>query len=240
MANSFRNEFYRSPKTLSYIVIGLFASLILCAVAFVGLSLVMVAFPDATIDLGDEGTMHVGFGLIGLVSLLELFLRIGTVVFFLIWLHRAYSNLSPLRARNLEYTPGWAVGWWFIPFANLVKPYQVMSELYDASDPSFDPELNYLQVSPGTPATIGFWWGTFLAGNFVWRITDKLVDNAGNVSQYFPVGVAIASALTIVSGGLIILIVRDITQREEARYAKIAAADNFAPPSPAAYFSPNA
>jgi Domain of unknown function (DUF4328) len=33
-----------------------------------------------------------------------------TGIVFLMWIHRAYSNLPALGARNLETSPGWAVG----------------------------------------------------------------------------------------------------------------------------------
>ena len=35
------------------------------------------------------------------------------------WLYRAYYNLEIVKARGLVTTPGWAVGYHFIPFANL-------------------------------------------------------------------------------------------------------------------------
>src|SRR5438093_12382214 len=55
---------------------------------------------------------------------------------FLTWLQRAYRNLPALHATELRYTPGWAVGSWFIPLVNLFAPHQVVSELWKASDPS--------------------------------------------------------------------------------------------------------
>jgi hypothetical protein len=56
-------------------------------------------------------------------------------ILFLIWFHRAYKNLRPLGAVNLTYSPGWAVGGFFVPFLNLVRPFQVMREIWKASDP---------------------------------------------------------------------------------------------------------
>jgi hypothetical protein len=78
------------------------------------LSLGQLYFPYP-IDLGDGEVMSIWVILIGLFAFLQLPLYIFTVIFFLIWQHRSYKNLDPLRARNLEHTPGWAVGYWFIP-----------------------------------------------------------------------------------------------------------------------------
>lgn len=60
------------------------------------------------------------------------FLLVIAIV-WLIWQHRAQKNLEGLGATWLRFTPGWAVGWWFVPFANLVKPFQTMRELWKAS-----------------------------------------------------------------------------------------------------------
>jgi hypothetical protein len=52
------------------------------------------------------------------------------------WLHRAAANLPALGGSELRFTPGWAVGWWFVPLANLVLPVLIMTEIWRASDPS--------------------------------------------------------------------------------------------------------
>jgi len=54
----------------------------------------------------------------------------GTVICWLIWQHRAQANVwaipSPVKP---DITPGWAVGWWFVPVANLVMPFLAVREL---------------------------------------------------------------------------------------------------------------
>lgn len=233
MANSFRNDTYRSPKPFSYVVMVLLGGLALCSLFFVIMSIVMIAFPDARMDLGDGESLNIGFGLLGLAAILEIFLRILTIIFFLIWEYRSFNNLSALRARNLEYSPGWAVGWWFIPFANLVKPFQVIRELWNESDPNFDEETGFLYTSGGTPEIIGFWWAAFLLSGFAGRIADKLVDsNRGEPSQYFPVVFIVASVLQLAAAILAIMIVKGVTERQEQRFDKIAMTQNFQPPQP--------
>lgn len=54
----------------------------------------------------------------------------GTAICWLIWQHRAQANVwaipSPVKP---DTTPGWAVGWWFVPVANLVMPFLAVREL---------------------------------------------------------------------------------------------------------------
>ena len=46
---------------------------------------------------------------------------------------------TALGANNLKYTPKWAVGCFFVPFLNLVMPYQVVREIWKASNGGSEP-----------------------------------------------------------------------------------------------------
>jgi hypothetical protein len=56
------------------------------------------------------------------------FIVLGMV--FLTWVHRLSAQLHAQTEMDMAYSPGWAVGWFFVPFANLFKPFQVMNELW--------------------------------------------------------------------------------------------------------------
>lgn len=226
MADTFRNDSYRSSKTLSYIAIGLLGGLILCAVFFILSSFGMLLFPDSIIDLEDGEPMPVGFVIIGILALLRLPLFIATVVFFLIWEYRAFKNLSALKAENPEFSPGWAVGWWFIPFANLIKPFQAMRELWNESEPEKDTET-FISVSAGAPIFMAFWWGFWLLSNFAHQVANKFDD-----LQVFPIALIAASILEIIAAGLLIKIILGIVERQELRFKRVGNAPQSMPPQP--------
>src|SRR6185295_7113854 len=71
-----------------------------------------------------------------LVAWVVLFAVTGIV--WCVWQHRAQRNAIELAYGKLQFTPGWAVGWWFVPFANLVKPFQTVRELWKASHGGYD------------------------------------------------------------------------------------------------------
>jgi len=219
MANSFRVEFYKSAKVLSYFVIGIFVLIVGCLAIEILFSLALLKFPDSTIELDDGSSTPIFYLLIGLVGIVELLARIAAVVLLLIWEYRAFSNLSPLKARNLEFSPGWAVGWWFIPFMNLVKPYRVMKELWRGSDPDLDPQNGLLSSSPEAPSSLGFWWGLFLISNIFGRFADKTPDN--QITTVLPVVVVASCVAGIAAAAILISIVRDITKRQEERFARV-------------------
>lgn len=233
MANTFRNDAYRSSKIPSYIAIGLLGSLILCAILFILSSFGMLLYPDSTLDFEDGEPMPVALVFIGIIALLRIPLFITTIVFFLIWEYRAFNNLSALKARNLQFSPGWAVGWWFIPFANLIKPFQVMRELWNESDPEYDADFGFLSVSVGAPTIMGFWWAFWLLTNFADRVANRVEE-----SNFFPVALIVASILEIIAAGLIIKIILGIVERQELRFKRLGELPQFVPPQPPVFNQP--
>ena len=50
----------------------------------------------------------------------ELLAFIVALVLFLRWLHLSYCNLRALGTQGMRFTPGWAVGYWFVPVLNII------------------------------------------------------------------------------------------------------------------------
>lgn len=95
-----------------------------------------------------------------LLGLIRIIVLIGTAVCFLAWLYRAYKNLVGLSARESNYSPGWAVAWFFVPIYNLTRPFRIMRELWRSSDPF------YIEGELGkTPAQVIWWWALYLVSS---------------------------------------------------------------------------
>jgi heme/copper-type cytochrome/quinol oxidase subunit 2 len=60
-------------------------------------------------------------------------LGIIAVVFVCMWFYRAGQNVHLAGVKYLSYTPGWYVGWFFIPLVQLVMPFITTIELWKAS-----------------------------------------------------------------------------------------------------------
>jgi len=71
----------------------------------------------------------------GLIAGASLAVSVAIPVAFLMWIHRAYRNLPALGATRLDYTPAWAVGWFFVPFISMIRPYYVTAEIWRLSGP---------------------------------------------------------------------------------------------------------
>ena len=233
MTNQFGNDIYCSPKTLSLLAMGFLGGVLLCNVLFVLLSIGLLT-SDRKMSLVTGESVPLAFVLIGFVGVLHLLLFLASIVFFLIWEHRAFKNLSALRAQNVEFTPGWAVGWWFIPFANLLKPYQAISELWNESDPDFDPEGGFLSSAVGSPPIVGWWWAFFIISNILLSLTNMMA-NGGRPSEIgaaFAVVFLTATLVRSVDDFLVIKIIRNITARQELRFLNLGSLNNFGAPPP--------
>jgi hypothetical protein len=109
----------------------------------------------------EPDTLGASDELVLLWSGLSLPIEIATAVAFLVWLYRANDNLRAFRAeRSLEFTPSQAVTSFFIPFLNLVRPYAVVREVWEASDPAVAPPASVAE-SGGT-WLVKAWWGLFI------------------------------------------------------------------------------
>jgi hypothetical protein len=96
----------------------------------------------------------------GLVNIFFVTARLACNVAFICWFYRANSNLRALGDRNVDYSPGWTVGAWFIPIGNLFIPYQMMVEIWKGSDPkSVDPSRPMVRPSL---ALVRWWWAFFI------------------------------------------------------------------------------
>jgi hypothetical protein len=153
-------------------------------------------------------------------------LMIATWVVWLIWQHHATENLWARGYRDLRIRPGWAVGWWFIPFASWVMPCVAMLELDRRSTSDGTPR----QASP----LVGSWWGVYIGATLVvfigllFAVLGDLADLGRNADSHTTVFDLTATAhaaapwvlalglVTAVSAGLAIAVVRRITDAQTA------------------------
>jgi heme/copper-type cytochrome/quinol oxidase subunit 2 len=225
------SEGYRSLRGVSQMTIGALVASLICDLLFVLFGIGELSLPYSfTLDSGES--MSLWFLLIGLNGFLEIILLVLTAVFFLMWQYRAYKNLPALKIRNPEFTPGWTVGYWFIPILNLFRPFQIIRELWNESDPDFDPELGFLSHSLGAPTIISWWWAFWILSRIGGNISNTLANKESAIKDSsFALALIFTCVLSSAAAILAIQIVRSITQRQELRFEKLGT-DNYLPPPP--------
>src|SRR5687768_4168 len=139
---------------------------------------------------------------------------------FLSWLHRANRTTRSFGTAYMEFTPAWAVGWWFVPFANLIRPFQAVSEVWKTSSPRSTDATSWQAES--TPPLLYAWWTFWLLGNFVANAYLRLSIRSWNeptmddLLMMTRVGIG-SDVLSIVAGILAILVVVGINERQERK-----------------------
>ena len=64
-----------------------------------------------------------------IIGLIQIGLSVITGIIFLRWVYFSNFNSGSLGANGMKFTPGWSIGWYFVPFMNFYKPYQAMKEI---------------------------------------------------------------------------------------------------------------
>ena len=157
-----------------------------------------------------------------------------TGIMFVVWQYRHATNAQDLSYRVDGLKPGWAIGGWFVPIANLVLP---GLQIYGASRES-DPDL---PVPPGARRGRGsgivvLWAAVYGVGLVVDRVGaaaspdhDDYVS-AGDLERRLADAVtgdrivAVASALFVVAAILASVMVNRLTVRQDERAAASMAA----------------
>jgi len=153
-------------------------------------------------------------------------LSIATIVLWLIWQHRATSNLWAWGLRDLRITPGWSIAWWFIPIADLWMPFVAVRELDRRSRPADDARRNGTWVAG--------WWAAYVAGRYgvligaviaiarsfsaIWSQVDtgaaaQTID-LGPMLRAIAPWTVVAAFVTAVAAGLAIMVVRRIDEAQ--------------------------
>jgi hypothetical protein len=149
------------------------------------------------------------FGPLEIVSYLIVAVQ---VILLLIWFYRAYRNLQALGATELQFTPRWAIIWWFVPILNFWKPYQITVEIIKSSDPSIGSTNSSDRSSLLEPPLVLIWWIYVFIGM---AIAIGVALGSGPLAFRATVSGVNDSISTL----LAILLIREITKRQAKKIA---------------------
>lgn len=116
-------------------------------------------------------------------------------ILILKWIHRMNHNARQLGGEHMQFTPGWSIGYYFIPFVNLWKPYQAMVEIFNVSK-------NPNNWSNETESfMLGVWWFLWIVNNILGRLIFRWSQDAEEITAFINLNI-----LTQVSDVLDILL----------------------------------
>jgi hypothetical protein len=132
---------------------------------------------------------------------MTILLKFATYFAFGVWIYRAGNNLLAAGFADLAFTPASRIWWFAVPFANLVKPYQGMLELWNASHGESDYTIGH--------ALVGVWWALWLANGMLALI---VLRGAGPDSGTGPLWLQSAGDVAVAIVGL--ALIRRIAQAQ--------------------------
>lgn len=154
-------------------------------------------------------------GAAGLATLLTLVLGAVSYGVFIV---QAANNIRALGRVGMEYSPGWCIGWFFVPFANLVKPVRAFTEVWKASDPTVLGTTEWRHQGKGD-ARIGVWWGAWIISNLIGGAAGKIDDP----SLSSMVGL-LGSTVSAVAGVICCVLIYKLAARQNEAAAFLASA----------------
>ena len=225
---------YRPPFVSAHVRARIVKILLIVGGIVAVLLLLIEAVSLAIPPLGEEqepGDNPLGVAvalLMFLIAIPTIIIYIATVVFYAVWLYRAYANLSAFQSGPFDHSPGWAVGSFFVPFVNLVVPYRAVKEVWQKSVP---PEEAFLG-EPSPPAWFPLWWMFWIfatiAGNISFRVSFNENIDIGTATMVS----IVAGVLFIIASVLAYLVVDDIDKRQEETSRQLNLGKFTGPPPP--------
>jgi hypothetical protein len=155
-----------------------------------------------------------------LVAGLQALLLIVTGILFFVWTYRSYKNLSAFGTGGLRMTPGWVIGYFFVPFLNLVRPYQAFKEIWQASGVTAVDTGRWSWTSaPISPIVIA-WWLLWLLKGISDNIASRFPENYGDDIIYTRF-TEVSHVISIAAAICAIFVVKGITARQEAKWESL-------------------
>jgi hypothetical protein len=136
-----------------------------------------------------------------IIGLFQFSISIITIILFARWIYRANFNARQLGAQGMKFSPGWSVGYYFIPIMMLWKPYHAMSEIWQASkDPA-----SWTTVARGS--ILPWWWSFFLVSGMLGQASFRTSLRAKEVNELiWSTGLTITSDLVSIPAAIIAVV----------------------------------
>lgn len=169
-------------------------------------------------EMVDEAALVASDETTALVGQTQVALWLLTGLVYLAWFRRAHRNATALVG-PLRQSSGWAVGAWFVPVLNLVRPKQMHDDVWRASATAADASPEAWRDVPRS-RLVTAWWAAFLFAAFLGRMaalpaTEETAETLRSSSQTF----LAADLFGIVTALLAWRVVRTITARQDAQIA---------------------
>ncbi|MEW1872351.1 DUF4328 domain-containing protein [Streptomyces caelestis] len=116
-------------------------------------------------------------------------------------------RIEPLAPNWFRKGPGWAIGAWFIPVANLWLPYRIAADMWNAC--ALLPTEGRSHRLPMWP--VNLWWGLFVGATLLGRYTSArldMTDSLAGLSDAVTLYLAVDLLYAATAGAAVVFAVR--------------------------------
>lgn len=168
---------------------------------------------------------------IQMLGYIHIALLILSVIVWLAWTWRAYRNLQLVGSRQTDTSPGWAVGYWFIPIINLFKPFQITKELWSRSAQGNHSGLN--RDKPDA-SLVGFWWIVWIFSSAFNRYVSRQSRDAETIASLLSSNkeLIISNVVGVLASVLAFAVVTRIHRYQQQLSIEAVAPDTLSPATP--------
>lgn len=219
----------RVPRALTYVTVGILIGTGVAYLAYTAATIgYLIAFrrgETAGVTVGltaqtdglatAENIYFIALALAGLATL-------ATAGIFIAWSYQAYRAAASSGATENTWSPGWAIGAWFIPLANLVMPRLVLGEMERMSHPAAGPPPIGDRWRGSPTDSIGRVWWVIFVGAYVLSTIAFTTQSITLDNSIFEMGVIVeivSGLLYVIAAGLGAVYVLRIGRRLGARTA---------------------
>jgi hypothetical protein len=170
---------YREIGWLHYTVVGLLlAGVGVAAAQIITIEQINEKMRTYDIETGDLTSIENLERTSGGIAMMSGAVMLFTFIFWCIWKNKSTKNAWLFYSRSgvrgigtsEPQTPGWAVGFYFIPIVQFWKPFQAMAFIRDQVS---------AQVKTGL--LLGFWWTAWLIWTIYSRVANKFNDSVDTI-----------------------------------------------------------
>jgi len=153
------------------------------------------AYVSSELILSDSAFSAFNDTLQSLITIVQILVFVVSGILILRWIYISSQNAHTLSKSTMKFTPGWSIGWYFIPVFNLWKPYQVMKEIWRVSETHTD--LEKQQV----PSILKWWWFFWIFDGFISKVSFQVEIRSNGINELMK-----SDLINIVSDSIFIIL----------------------------------
>jgi hypothetical protein len=124
-----------------------------------------------------------------------------TGALFITWHYRLLRKLERICSEPLRHSPGWAIGGWFVPLLNLIRPKQMINDTWRSASPP--------APARRIPVSFHLWWVLWVLSSVITAVAGQMpgatvdeISTRGRLAtagDLFSVGAAVLAMVVVIS-----------------------------------------